>query len=574
MAASCPTTPTLTQTIATTTQSTSTIVSSSVTTSSPTTTFITSVGTTCFPRIEGTPLCQTTTQVTNSTIPGATQTVEITQTTVFPVTTTVVNTLYATSCTVINSGGSKSTVTSTSSSSSSSIILPSLSTMTSMSSSTAADGSVYITPVTETQTIFPTSSSGAGAQNSNTNTTTSTSNLGAIIGGSVGGFFGLAAVALLAWYLWKRNHNWDDIFEREEDTILRDVFPKPKRDPPLDPEPKPYQYGLVGRAAVPPHMSPPSSSAGLSLSSDAPNAYPPAHNVAPHHQHLAGQHSGVQQQQQVAQQQQSVVQQQWNGQQQSQQQMMQQQQSVVQQQWNGQQQPQQVAQQQQSVVQQQWNVQQQPQQSVMPQQQSMGPQAGQGAGQPQIYGQLPSLSSNSHASHAIAAASIASLSPRPSAAVSLISSLQDGSSTISTPPGVWGGGRYPPGTQRNLSATASATQSRPGTGQRESVFDENEVYGGIVTDAPIVGHSGAATHGPAAGVSNTGPGSNSAEFNPYQELQRPIRERRDGKGRLITTGEKPPVIHLDGDRYREQARSPASTSFGRDSVIAPPAYSV
>lgn len=134
--------------------------------------------------------------------------------------------------------------------------------------------------------------------------------------------------------------------------------------------------------------------------------------------------------------------------------------------------------------------------------------------------------------------------------------------------------------QRNLSATAGAAQSTLGTGQRESVFDENEVYGGIVTDVPIAGHSAGASavshsHGYSAAAPSAGPGSNSAEFNPYQERQRPVRERRDGKGRLITTGEKPPVIHLDGGRYREQALSPGpSLSLGRNSVTAPPAYSV
>ena len=173
------------------------------------------------------------------------------------------------------------------------------------------------------------------------------------------------------------------------------------------------------------------------------------------------------------------------------------------------------------------------------------------------------------------AASVASLRTRPSAAVSLISSLQEGASTVSAPPGAWEGGLYPPGMQRNPGATVGVAQSTPGTGQRESVLDENEVYGGIATDVPITGHSAAAGAVPhhSAGVSNAGPGSNSAEFDPYQERQRPVRERRDGKGRLITTGEKPPIIHLDGGRYREQALSPGP-SLGRNSVTAPPAYSV
>jgi len=360
----------------------------------------------------------------------------------------------------------------------------------------------------------------------------------------------LAALALLAWYLWKRNTRWDDIFEREEDAILRDAFPKPKRDPNLDPKPRPYEYGLVGHSSVPPHMSPPSST-GLSLSSDT--AYNPVPNVTQHHQpyhHSVGQQSGAQQQQSIGQQQQSAAQQQSIGQQQ-QQSVMQQQQSAVQQQSVGQQLPQQ-------------------------QQQSIGSYAGQSTGQP-AHAQVPSFSTHGHA---VAAAAVASATPRP-AAVALVSSLQEASSSASAPSGAWvgaGGNRYPPGVQYNTSATSSTAQPRPGTGQRESIVDEDEVYGGIAPIMPVVSHSGsnnvsAYSRGHSAGLSNAGPGPNAAEFNPYQERQRPVRERRGGKGQLITAGEKPPVVHLDGGRYREHVRASVPASIGSDSVMGPPAYS-
>jgi len=176
---------------------------------------------------------------------------------------------------------------------------------------------------------------------------------------------------------------------------------------------------------------------------------------------------------------------------------------------------------------------------------------------------------------------VASVTPRPSAAVSLISSLQEGSSSASATSGAWvgaGGNRYPPGMQYNTGATSSTAQPRFGTGQRESIVDEDEVYGGIAPIMPVASHSGsnsasAYNRGHSAGLSNGGPGPNSAEFNPYQERQRPIRERRDGKGQLITTGEKAPIVHLDGGRYREHVRASVPASIGSDSIMGPPAYS-
>ncbi|KAK2466662.1 hypothetical protein APHAL10511_000920 [Amanita phalloides] len=550
MASSCTTIPTLTRTTAVTTQSTSTIVSSSVTTSPPSTTFITSTGTTCYPVSEGSTACQTTTQVTNSTIPGATSTVGITQTTVVPITSSVVNTLYSTSCTVVSSSTSKYGTTSASSSSSSS---PSLITVTSMSSSTAANGSVVMTQVTETSTYWPSTSSASTASGITSTTGTTSLNLAPIIGGSVGGFFALSAIVLLGWYFWKRKHNWDNIFA--EDPILNDAFPKPKRDPPLDGKPKPYQYGIVGHSAVPPHMSPPPS-AGLSLSSDGSNVHPFPHNPPP-----SQQQSSMQQTQQSAAQQQD------------------QQQSVAQQSQNL------VGQQQQSVGSNSG------QQAVMQQQQqTAGPSSG-----PQLPNQQTYPSSSLY-SRAITAASVASVSPRPSA-ISVLSSVQDGSSSLSTisPPGPWvtpGSGRYPPGMQRNLSATvglqaASHAGAALETGQRQSIIDENEVYGGIAMDTPAAGSSGAVNipvpvhsysrppgMGPGAGL-----GQDFSEFDPYreQEQQPAARERRDGKGRLVKVAEKPPVVHLDGGRYRAPVISPEPgtrpVSLGNESVMAPPAYS-
>lgn len=124
---------------------------------------------------------------------------------------------------------------------------------------------------------------------------------------------------------------------------------------------------------------------------------------------------------------------------------------------------------------------------------------------------------------------------------------------------------------------ASAAQSGPETGQRGSIVDENEVYGGILPVVPIASHLGSNTtsaysRGHSAGLSNAGPGPNAPEFNPYQDRPRPVRERRDGKGMLITTGEKQPIVHLDGGRYREHVRASVPASIGSDSIMGPPAY--
>lgn len=43
--------------------------------------------------------------------------------------------------------------------------------------------------------------------------------------------------------------------------------------------------------------------------------------------------------------------------------------------------------------------------------------------------------------------------------------------------------------------------------------------------------------------------------------------QRDGKGRIVTKGEKAPIVHLDGGRYQQRAGSSSAA------VSAPPAYS-
>ncbi|KAF8623332.1 hypothetical protein AX15_006409 [Amanita polypyramis BW_CC] len=402
---------------------------------------------------------------------GSTTTIESTKTTIVPVTSQVVNTFYSTSCT----GTTPNPTTTTSS-----VYSPIASTVTSLSSSTGSDGSVVVTQVTQTLTLTPSlteTTPGPTADQHNNNNRIASSNLAPIIGGSVGGFVGLVGIVFLVWFLLKRRTNWDDIFEKE-DAILGTAFPKPKRDPPPDPKPKPYEYGLVGQTTAAPHMSPPSSSAGLSLSSEGANTYSPPPNL------------------------------------------------------------------------------------MLPQQQQLGPgpalnqqtlihQLGPGQNQPTLL----SFSSNGHSSTAVM--------PGPS-------NFGPGQDSVS---GAWvspGVGRYPPGMQRSLTMRANPqTQAGSGVaaGQRTSIFDENEVYGGIVADTPAAGPSGATNHGHSNSFglgSSARPDSAASEYREAQSAT----ERRDGKGRLITTSEKPPIVHLDGDRYR----APGSSSFGDGPVLAPPAY--
>ncbi|KAG6817771.1 hypothetical protein H0H87_003179 [Tephrocybe sp. NHM501043] len=81
-----------------------------------------------------------------------------------------------------------------------------------------------------------------------------------IVGGTVGGFFGLIAIVALIWFILRRRRRWDDIFEREENEIIAaGARGRPARfSLDVDPEPKPYQYGLIGKVMAP-SASPPNS---------------------------------------------------------------------------------------------------------------------------------------------------------------------------------------------------------------------------------------------------------------------------------------------------------------------------
>ncbi len=158
-------------------------------------------------------------------------------------------------------------------------------------SSTLAGGSVVVTLVTSTSTMPPAVSTastpaggGSGSNNNNADHDSIRDVLGPAIGGAVGGFVGLIALAMLIWFIWyvvcKSRSPCDcSQFSRRKRDSIRAMYakePTPKIEPafyerwgrhdrtaspPLDAEPKPYQYGLVGRRpGSPSRTSSPSTS--------------------------------------------------------------------------------------------------------------------------------------------------------------------------------------------------------------------------------------------------------------------------------------------------------------------------
>jgi len=264
------------------------------------------------------------------------------------------------------------------------------------------------------------------------------------------------------------------------------VFPVPKRDPPPEAKPKPYEYGLVGHTPVPPpHLSLPSESGATATAySDLPQ--PPQRPL-----------ESFQQQQHI------------------------------------------------------------------------------GHGQGLTHGRLISVSSTGQSA----------MGHRPSTQSSVGSGAFDAVQGLGGPVNnnnAWaasGSGRHPPGIQRNVGGTQGGQVGPSFAG------GEPDTYGAVEAESSIAGPSAAASvsthtrshpsvsgsialgHGPAPAA---GP-SAGFEYDPYQEQQTSQRERRDGKGRLITTGEKRPIVHLDGGRYRDPGTtSGTGTTSG---APAPPAYS-
>lgn len=233
--------------------------------------------------------CLTSAAVTQvTTIGGGAVTTQVPIIVTVPVTQTEPkNTLFA-SCSDGTTPSQTSTSTSTSSQSSSSstftpvttsvlvVTTPSPSVITQSSSTTLSNGDVIATVVTTTSTLpvssiyvpsvisSPTPSSTQSGSGSGTD-------VAPIVGGVLGGFFGLIVLVSALWYFCRRRRSWDDIFEQE--ALGDDEFDSPialRRDRnrnklDLSAEPKPYQYGLVG------HVTPPPGSGSLSSAHQSHN---------------------------------------------------------------------------------------------------------------------------------------------------------------------------------------------------------------------------------------------------------------------------------------------------------------
>ncbi|KAJ7355913.1 hypothetical protein DFH08DRAFT_1076886 [Mycena albidolilacea] len=259
MATACITSATATTTSLLTKDVLTTTFSTSVLTEPPTTTTITSEG--CIlGSISDVVPCISTPTIFTSTIPGNITTITVPFTATTATTETETLTLFGSSCSVIASDSSKpidSKPTSNhgpgpgpGSSFSASVTTPDPITFTSATPVTLPNGDV--SAVMETFTSHPPAStvyvpftpSGQVAQS---NDDRSSSQAGPIVGGVLGGFFGLLGIVLIIWFIMKRRRRWDDIFDQEDPA----QGPTKRWSLDAEMEPKPYQYGLVGQTSSP-----------------------------------------------------------------------------------------------------------------------------------------------------------------------------------------------------------------------------------------------------------------------------------------------------------------------------------
>ncbi|KAF4576350.1 hypothetical protein EYR40_000588 [Pleurotus pulmonarius] len=270
---SCVTTPSATETLLVTLTSQSVSNSPSVTTMPDSTS--TTIFTTC--ALTGTasdssapgPTCLVTRTVTSTAvIPGGEVTTQVPFTVDVPFTSTSFSTLFGTSCTSRPVSDPPTpqppTTAPPTPPTSISISTPPPETFTSQSESTLPNGVVTTTLLTVVSTLPPTSivvsTTMPGQSQQQDNNNDNSTNLGPIIGGTVGGFFGLIGIVAVVWFIMKRRSRWDDIFDKEEDTMQETTRASGNRfSLDVDNEPKPYQYGLVGHVTSPQLHSPPNS---------------------------------------------------------------------------------------------------------------------------------------------------------------------------------------------------------------------------------------------------------------------------------------------------------------------------
>lgn len=268
----CTPIPTATQYTTVVSNSESTSFSNSITTLPASVTTITSESCLSTATVSNSTTCVSSTVVESvSTIAGGeTSTVQVPVVLTIPVTqTSATATLYSTSCANTGNGSSpppssapQTTTHLPESSTTTSVLSTStpLTTLTTSQATTLSDGSVSYTILTITSTGSPTAvyvpttlpatslSDGNGGSHRNVA-------LAPIIGGTIGGVVGLISIIGILWLIWRRRrYNFDDLFDDgPEDTVAYPVRRNKSRNLDLasEAEPKPYQYGLVGRSTPP-----------------------------------------------------------------------------------------------------------------------------------------------------------------------------------------------------------------------------------------------------------------------------------------------------------------------------------
>lgn len=79
----------------------------------------------------------------------------------------------------------------------------------------------------------------------------SDTDLGAILGGTLGGLAGLFLVVALLWCIRRRQKHFDTVFEKNwgEDDLRAQALKRSKARFSIESESQPYQYGLIGRGS-------------------------------------------------------------------------------------------------------------------------------------------------------------------------------------------------------------------------------------------------------------------------------------------------------------------------------------
>ncbi|CDO78121.1 hypothetical protein BN946_scf184596.g3 [Trametes cinnabarina] len=119
----------------------------------------------------------------------------------------------------------------------------------------------YTSTLPPTAILVPTSLSGQSNYTNHHHSLTS-DDVGPVVGGVLGGFFGMIGLVALVWSIWRKRQSLrarhaSSQFPEYESTLYSSRSRRTKASsPPPGLEPKPYEYGLVGRPPSTPPYSP------------------------------------------------------------------------------------------------------------------------------------------------------------------------------------------------------------------------------------------------------------------------------------------------------------------------------